>query len=470
MAIKSNSGHSVNPARPSEVIYEFANTTPSQVLHSVSAAAAASSEWARTTPGHRAETLLAIAANLSENAEDLALLITREEGKVLGSSAGEVRKTIEQFRFAAHLAYEVEGRTYPQESHGQFAYTLRSPLGVVVAITPWNFPLSLAARKIAPALAAGNAVLFKPSPVTAGSGRALVDACHAAGVPAAILTLVEGDDHDAMAAMVGAPEVRAVSFTGSDAVGAILQRTTNPSARRQFEMGGHNASLVSASADLERAAQAVSAGALGLTGQACTATDRVLVQREVLHEFLPHLVAAMQKLQVGPGVEPTSSIGPVATAGQYERLTKLLESATQAGNVLAQIQPEPSVDPSGYWIPPTVLTDVPVGHQLNTGEVFGPLLSVIPIDSVHEGLALVNSSEHGLVSAIHTQDLDEAQRFAQHAESGIVKVNQSTTGNGVAPPFGGLKASSSGAFPEGGRSALDFVTGTKTIYIGYQED
>lgn len=470
MTIAPSSDRSVNPAKPSETVYEFANTTVGEVRTSLSKAEAASTAWARTTPAHRAEILLAVAAELSENAELLATLITREEGKTLGSSAGEVRKTIEQFRFASHLSYEVEGRTYPQENHGQFAYTLRSPLGVVVAITPWNFPLSLAARKIAPALAAGNAVLFKPSPVTAGSGRALVDACHAAGVPESVLILVEGDDHDAMAAMVGAAEVRAVSFTGSDGVGAILQRTAHPRARRQFELGGHNAAIVAASADVKHAAQMVSTGAFGLTGQACTATDRVLVQREILDDFLGHLVSATNNLRVGPGLDPTSSIGPVATAAQHVRLSELLDSATRAGTVLAQIQPEASVDPSGYWIPPTIFSGVPADHRLNTSEVFGPLLSVIVIDSVQDGVALVNASEHGLVSAIHTQDLNEAQRFAQHAQSGIVKVNQSTTGNGVAPPFGGWKASSSGAFPEGGRSSLDFVTDTKTIYMGYQED
>lgn len=470
MTVVSNSGRSVNPAKPSETVYEFPNTTVEQVHASLREAEAASSAWARTTPAHRAELLLAVATELADKAESLATLITREEGKPIGSSTGEVAKTIEQFRFASHLAYEVEGRTYPQENHGQFAYTLRSPLGVVVAITPWNFPLSLAARKIAPALAAGNTVVFKPSPVTASSGRALVDLCHAAGVPESVIILVEGDDHDAMAAMVGAPEVRAVSFTGSDGVGAILQRTANPRARRQFELGGHNAAIVATSADIEQAAQMVSTGAFGLTGQACTATDRVLVQRDVLDDFVGHLVASTEKLRVGPGLDRSFNIGPVATAAQHQRLSALLDSAASAGTVLAQIQPESSVDPAGYWIPPTIFTDIPADHALNTGEVFGPLLSIIVIDSVQDGLALINSSEHGLVSAIHTRDLHEAQRFAQHAESGIVKVNQSTTGNGVAPPFGGWKASSSGAFPEGGRSALDFVTDTKTVYLGYQED
>lgn len=470
MTVASRLGRSVDPANPSETVYEFANTSADEVCALVQSADSASRDWARTTPARRADILLAVADELDKNIDSLATLITREEGKTIGSATGEVRKTIEQFRFASQLAYQVEGRTFPQEAAGQFAYTLRSPLGVIVAITPWNFPLSLAARKIAPALAAGNPVVFKPSPVTAGCGRALVDACHAAGVPESAIVLVEGDDHEAMAALVGAPEVRAVSFTGSDGVGAILQRTTHPRTRRQFELGGHNASIVAASADIAAAAQAVSNGAFGLTGQACTATDRVLVDRSVLDDFVAQLVEISLKLRVGPGLDTSSNIGPVATPAQYERLNALLEAATQSGTVLGQVELDSSLEASGYWVPPTIVTDLPEDHAMNTAEVFGPLLSVIPIDSVTDGLKIINESKHGLVSAIHTRDLHEAQRFAQHAETGIVKLNQSTTGNGVAPPFGGWKESSSGAFPEGGTSALDFVTDTKSVYLGYQED
>lgn len=460
---------SVNPAAPSQVVHEFVATSADQVRASLGTAAAAAPRWAATSPAQRAAILSKVADALLAQAAELALLVTREEGKTVAAATGEVRKTAEQFRFAAQLAYQVEGSTYPQETSGTFAYTLRSPLGVIVAITPWNFPVSLAARKIAPALAAGNAVLFKPSPVTAGAGETFTRICHAAGVPEEVLGLVQGDDREAMAALVGGQQVAAVSFTGSDAVGELLRRTTNSRARLQFELGGHNAAVVCADADLERAARAVASGAFELTGQACTATDRVLVERPAYETFSRLLGEQVERMRVGSGENPASTVGPVATAAQHERLTDLLASACRAGTVLGQADIDPSADPDGYWVPPTVLADLPEDHPVNTREVFGPLLSVVPVDSAQTATEMVNASTHGLVTAIHTSNLTTAHRFAQRVTCGIVKVNDRTTGNGVAPPFGGWKASSSGSFPEGGRTALDFVTDAKTVYFGYEE-
>ncbi|RCW45833.1 aldehyde dehydrogenase (NAD+) [Halopolyspora algeriensis] len=467
--VASTSFWSVNPAVPGQVGREFTAATVDQVRDAVRTARAAAPEWAATPPGRRAAVLSGVADELTARTSELALLITREEGKTLAAATGEVGKAAEQFRFAAQLAHQVEGSTYPQESPGTFAYTLRSPLGVVVAITPWNFPVSLAARKIAPALAAGNAVLFKPSRVTAGAGEIFAEACHAAGVPEDVLALVQGDDRAAMDALVGGPEIDAVSFTGSDAVGELLRGTTNARARLQFELGGHNAAVVCADADLARAARAVASGAFELTGQACTATDRVLVEQDVYDDFVTLLSQEVRGMRVGSGEDPASRVGPVATAAQYERLSALLDSAAGAGTVAGQAELDPSVDPDGYWVLPTVLTDVPAEHPLNTDEIFGPLLSVVPVDSVETATARVNASAHGLVTALHTTDLRRAHRFAHQATCGIVKINERTTGNGLAPPFGGWKASSSGAFPEGGRTALDFVTDTKTVYFGYEE-
>ncbi|WP_219418126.1 aldehyde dehydrogenase family protein [Pseudonocardia nigra] len=460
---------SVDPASPGETVHEFVPTTVGEVESAQARASRAAPQWGRTTPAHRAGILNRVADELVARKEELARLITREEGKTLAAATGEVGKTVEQFRFAGQLAYQVEGSTYPQETPGTFTYTLRAPLGVIVAITPWNFPVSLAARKIAPALAAGNVVLFKPSPVTAGTGQMLADACRAAGVPDDVLQVVQGDDRDAMTALVGAREVAAVTFTGSDAVGEILRRTSNTRARLQFELGGHNAAVVCADAKLDAAARKVAAGAFELSGQACTATDRVLVDRRVFDPFVDLLREQVEGMRVGPGLDPSTTVGPVATAAQHRRLTDLLTSASGAGRVAAQSRLDPSLDPDGYWIPPTVLVDVPPDHPLNTREIFGPLLSVVPVDDVEDALAVVNASGHGLVTAVHTADARKAHRFAQLATCGIVKVNERTTGNGVAPPFGGWKASSSGAFPEGGRGALDFVTDTKTVYFGYED-
>jgi aldehyde dehydrogenase (NAD+) len=458
-----------DPASPSQTVVELTAASAADVEAALASAAAASIGWARVTAGQRSAALHRAADALAARAPELASLITREEGKPLSSATGEVSKSVEQLRFAAQLAYQVEGRTFPVETSGTAASTLRTPIGVVVAITPWNFPVSLAARKIAPALAAGNAVIFKPSPVTAGSGQLLADALHEGGVPTEVLQVLHGDDREAMAALVGSEIVAGVSFTGSDAVGALLRGQANPRARLQLELGGHNASVICRDADLDAAARHVVAGAFELTGQACTATDRVLVERSVLGPLVDRLGQAVSELAVGRGDEPGTRVGPVATLAQKTRLSDLLASGTTAGTVVAQADLPTSLDPDGYWVRPTLFTDLPDDHPINTREVFGPLLSVVPVDSVREAIDLVNASRHGLVTAVHTRDLSAALSFASQVTCGIVKVNARTTGNGLAPPFGGWKESSSGAFPEGGVTALDFVTDTKSVYISYEE-
>ncbi|MGX4694771.1 aldehyde dehydrogenase family protein [Streptomyces sp. JNUCC 63] len=456
---------SYNPANPSELVTEVPAAGPEDAVEAVRTAHGAFADWSAAPAGRRAEALHGAAAQLAAEAVELAELISREEGKTVGAARGEVAKTVEQFRLAAQLAFLAEGSTYPAESAAVSAFTLRVPLGVLVAITPWNFPLSLAARKIAPALAAGNTVVFKPSPVTPGVSERLAAACHRGGVPEEALRVVQGDDPEAMAALAGAPEVRAVTFTGSNRTGAALHRAVRPGVRVQFELGGHNAALVCADADLQHAAAEVVGGAFGLTGQVCTATDRVLVDRSVAAEFTELLAERAAKLTAGRGDDPAAAMGPAATAAQRDRVAALLDSAVAAGAKIAgQGTLVPGTDPAGHWLLPTLLTDVPADHPAITGEIFGPLLSVVPVDGPEQALAEINADDHRLVTAIHTRDLATAGRFIRAARYGLVKVNERTTGNGVAPPFGGWGASSSGAFPEGGRTALDFLTDTKTVY------
>jgi alpha-ketoglutaric semialdehyde dehydrogenase len=459
---------SVDPAAPGTVVSRYTPATAADVRALVADAASAGAGWAGAPPGRRASVLTRIAELIERRADEIAALITREEGKPLAAARGEAGKSAEQFRLAAQLAYQVEGATYPEETGATFTYTLRGPIGVIAAITPWNFPLSLAARKIAPALAAGNAVLFKPSPVTAGVGGWLAEVAAEAGLPAGVLALVQGHAPEAMTALVAAGEVGGVSFTGSDPVGALIRRAAHGRARLQLELGGRNAAVVCADADLATAATKVAAGAFDLTGQACTSTDRVLVAESVVDRFVELLAGQVRELRVGPGDRAGVTTGPVATEGQLRRLTALRDSAVAAGaRVAAEGVPVGDRDPDGWWVTPTLFTDVPPGHELIEGEVFGPYLSVLPVDSAEEALGLVNSSSHGLVTAIHTADLGTAHRFAHRVRTGLVKINDRTTGNGVAPPFGGWKASSGGAFPEGGRQALDFVTDTKTVYLSY---
>lgn len=460
---------SVNPADPAEVVGSFGASTVVDVRDAIASAQSAQGAWAALPPGRRATLLGEIGSALTRHADELAALVTREEGKSLGESRGEIQKAAEQFHFASQLAYQVEGTTFPDEEPSTFSYTVRSPLGVVVVITPWNFPVSLPARKIAPALAAGNTVVFKPSPATAAVGELLVGICRAAGLPEGVLQLVQGSEPAAMDALVTDARVAAVTFTGSDAVGAALEEKTRPGVRLQLELGGHNLVVVCGDADLRAAAESVVRGGVGLTGQACTATDVVLVEAAAYREFLDAVAVEIGRIHVGDGRREGTSCGPVATYGQFTRLLALRESALEAG---AEPVGKATVSPGatgseGYFVEPQVFAAVPEDHDLATREIFGPFVGVRPIGRFEEGLEAVNADDHGLVTAIHTSNLATASRFAREARCGIVKINRRTTGNGVSPPFGGWKASSSGAFPEGGRQALDFFTQTKTVYAGF---
>ncbi|MCU4187242.1 aldehyde dehydrogenase family protein [Acidiferrimicrobium sp. IK] len=459
---------SVNPAAPSDVVAEIASTTPDELEKILDAAVDAQLGWARTTPSRRAAVMGAIAAGLAASSDELVALIVREEGKTVAEATVEVIKSAEQFTFAAQLAYMVEGTQFPEEEPGTAAYTLRSPLGVVGAITPWNFPLSLPARKLAAALAVGNAAVFKPSPVVAAAGDRLVRIINDAGMPAGLLGLVQGADPATMAALAGDPRLRAVTFTGSDGVGERLAGSLHRFARIQMELGGRNAAVVAADADLKRAATDIAKAAFGQAGQTCTATDRVLVERSVADRLTEMLSARVSELVVGPGVRPDVSFGPVATAEQKSRLEAVFASARHAGcRLLAQGRIAEDVDPDGYWVAPVLYGDVPADHRLLREEMFGPVLSIVAVDSVAEAVRDINADGHGLVAALHTASLTTASRFARDVRCGLVKINGRTTGNGVAPPFGGWRASSSGAFPEGGRQAIDFFTETKTVYSTY---
>lgn len=459
---------SVNPARPDEVVGEFDAATAAQVRAAIARAVSVQAEWAARPAGARAAIIGGVAHALARETPVLAPLITREEGKSLAESQAEVRKAAEQFHFAAQLCYLVEGTTYPSEQPGVFTYSLRSPVGVVVAITPWNFPVSLPARKIGPALAAGNAVVFKPSPVTAAVGAKLVQILAQAGVPDGLVQLIQGDDPEAMDALVGSPAVRAISLTGSGFVGDKVRAAGHRHARLQAELSGHNATVVLADADLDAAAREVVRGAFGLTGQACTASARILIDRDIFDDVADRVARATSALRCGPGDMAGVTCGPVATQAQYDRLVALLDSARGAGaRVVAEGSLVAERDPRGWFVTPTVLAGLDGKHPVNADEVFGPVLSLVPVTGVDEAIEIVNASDQGLASGVYTRDLATAHRFAAEVHCGVVKINQRTTGNGIAPPFGGWKASSAGAFPEGGRQALDFFTETKSVYCQF---
>lgn len=457
-----------NPACPSEVVGTFEPTTSDQVSAKIAVASEAQLQWAVQPAAERATVVGAVAHALARQTHELVELIVREVGKTTREAAVEVRKATEQFHFASQLAYLAEGTTYPVEDPGTFAYTLRVPVGVVAAITPWNFPLSLAARKMATALALGNAVVFKPSPVAGVVGEFLARTAHEAGIPSEVLQLVHGDEPAAMAALLGDRRLRAVSFTGSDAVGTLVHRDVHRFARLQLELGGRNAAVVAADADIEKAATDIAAAAFGQCGQTCTSTDQVLVAADVYRELCDALARRVSAMVVGPGDRGTITCGPVATSGQLQRLQRIMADAESAGaRCLARGTVLDGVDPEGYWLAPALYDEVPAGQALVEEEVFGPALSVRRVAGMAEAIDVINAGDHGLVASLHTTDMASAQQFAYQVTCGIVKINGRTTGNGIAPPFGGWKRSSSGAFPEGGRGGVEFFTETKTVYASW---
>ena len=456
-----------NPADVEDCLGRFPASGAEDAERAVAAVAAAWPSWAATAPEARAEVLRRTADIIAARTGDLARELTREEGKTLEEATGEVRRTAANFRLYAGEALHLYGETYPTDG-GQLACTLRTPVGVVVAITPWNFPVSIPARKLGPALAAGNCVVFKPSEISPLMGHRLVEALLEAGLPPQTIALVHGQGPALGAALVRAPGVGAVTFTGSYAVGAAIQRTIGPDRRCQLEMGGKNPVVVLADADLDKAAAIILRGAFGLAGQACTGTSRVLVEASLHDALLQRLVAAAEAMTVGDGLGAGVKMGPLATAAQLDKVLTYIRRGQKEGAVLVAggDRPAGAAYARGHFIRPTIFAEVPPQSCLAREEIFGPVLAVQRISGLDEAIRLANDVEYGLAAAIVTRDLAQALRFAREVDAGIVKVNSPTTGVALNAPFGGLKHSSNQAAKEqAGATVMDFYTHLKTVYL-----
>jgi alpha-ketoglutaric semialdehyde dehydrogenase len=454
-----------NPADERELVATAPDSTADDARAAVAAVAAGYREWAERGPEVRARTLERAADIMERAPGQLAAELVREEGKTLAEARAEVTRTPANLRFYAGEALRLSGQTY-QAADRSLIFSSREPVGVVVAITPWNFPLNIPARKLGPALAAGNGVVFKPSEVTPLMGQRLVEALLEAGVPAGALALVHGGAA-AGAALVADERVGAVTFTGSCAVGAAIHHAAGPARRCQLEMGGKNPVVVLPDADLDRAAQIVDRGAFGLSGQACTGTSRVIVHEKVHDALLARLVDGARRRRLGNGLADGVDSGPLATRGQLERVRGYLDSGTaDGGRLMTGDEPLGAELAGGYFARPAVFTDVEPGSRLAQEEVFGPVLSFHRVGSFEEAVTVANQSEYGLAAGIVTGDLGQALRFAREADAGVVKVNQPTTGVAINAPFGGVKQSSSQTFKEqAGDTMMKFYTVDKTIYI-----
>jgi alpha-ketoglutaric semialdehyde dehydrogenase len=456
-----------NPADTRDVVSVAPESSVDDVSAAVEAAAAAAAEWRRTTPSARADLLTKAARILESRAADIAAEMVREEGKPLADARMESGRTPKNLELYAGEAYRLTGATFPSDDT-PLVYSTRDPLGVVGVITPWNFPLNMASRKIGPALAAGNTVVFKPSPMTPLMGDRLASAFIEAGAPAGVVNVVHG--FDAGAHLVADTRVAAVSFTGSLAVGRRIHATMGLGRRAQLELGGKNPVVVLADADLDAAAQVVARSSFSLSGQACTGAGRILVDNRVHDELLERVVKLAEAYVVGPGDRDGVTMGPLVAPSAVEAMEAAVERAVADGARVAcgGTRPDNADLQRGCYFPATVLVDVEEGSLIACDEVFGPVIGFERIDGLDHALASANNVEYGLAAAICTRDMAAAQRFAAEVQAGMVRINRPTVGAALNAPFGGIKQSGTGMHKEQlGPTVMDFYTQSRTVWMGH---
>lgn len=459
-----------NPADIRETVASFPRSGKREVQNALQACRNSFTSWSKLTPIARGRFLSKAAQILESRKNDLARSLTIEEGKTLAESQGEVQRAIDIFRFFGGWSYTLGGTTIPHDLPNNLLYTIRQPLGVVGLITPWNFPIAIPAWKMAPALLAGNTVLIKPASQVPGPALELARALQEAGLPEGVLNVVVGEGREVGESLVADPCVQALSFTGSYPVGyAIYQILAKRMARAQMEMGSKNPTIVLADADLDLAATLVMKAAFGLTGQACTATSRVLVASSVIEPFTQKLIEKTRSIKVGNGLDPDVTMGPAVSQSQLDNDLKYIDIALQQGARLlyggGRTQDEKARH--GFFMNPAILADVTPNMRIACEEVFGPVVGIIPVQDLHEALEIANGVEVGLSAAIVTRDLQKAMSYAERIEAGVVKINQISTGLALQAPFGGVKKSSTDTFREQGPGAIEFYSRLKTVYLDY---
>ena len=457
----------VNPADTREIVGRFQASSSEDAQAAVDAAALAFAGWRAMPISKRAKVLLDAADHLEANAAEFALELTREEGKPLNLAKDEFLRSAQTLRFYAIEGQSFSGETFPNDDPDMLVYTLREPLGVVTVISPWNFPVSIPARKIAPALITGNTIVFKPSSDAPLSGYRLAEALIRSGLPKGVLNFITGSAAQVGAVITESPQVKAVSFTGSTAAGRQIHERVPLTTRTQMELGGKNPLIVMEDADLDKAVDLAIKGGLSLTGQACTGTSRILVVKEVRAAFTEKLVARVKALKIGSGTVAGMDVGPLATAKQLETVLSYVEIGRQeATHLVGGVRLSGEGYDHGYYVSPAVFGDVSSSMRIAREEIFGPVLAIIEVDDYQDAVAKANDTPYGLSAAIATRNPRYMHDFANDIQSGTVKINRTTTGNLINAPFGGLKWSSSSTFRESGRTALEFYTQTKTVYRG----
>jgi len=455
----------INPSNLSDVVGEYARANETQVRAAIAAARAAFPAWSRGGVQARADMLDRIGSEILARKDELGALLSREEGKTKPEGVGEATRAGYLFRFFAGEVVRQAGEVLPSVRPGIKVEITREPVGVVGIITPWNFPIAIPAWKIAPALAYGNCVVFKPADLVPGCAWALAEIIARAGVPSGVFNLVMGRGSVVGEVLSNDPGVDAVSFTGSAAVGRrVAQNCAARLAKVQLEMGGKNPQVVLDDADLDTAVNVSLQSAFFSTGQRCTASSRLIVTQGIHDRFVAALVEKMKKLKVDDALKEGTDIGPVVDRQQLEQDLRYIELGRKEGAKLAAGGERLKRATEGFYLEPALFVDTTAQMTINRDEIFGPVASVIRAKDYDEALAMANDTPYGLSSGIATTSLKHAEHFKRNSAAGMVMVNLPTAGVDYHVPFGGRKGSSYGP-REQGRYAVEFYTTVKTAYV-----
>ncbi|MCU1384051.1 MAG: aldHT 2 [Acidobacteria bacterium] len=468
-SVSGNVFENRNPADDADVIGVFQKSTAADAARAVDAARRAFAHWRLVPAPKRAELLFRAAQLLAERKEALARDMTREMGKVLDETRGDVQEAIDMTYFMAGEGRRQYGQTVPSELRDKFAMSIRQPVGVCAIITPWNFPMAIPSWKIIPALVCGNTVVFKPATLTPLSAINFVKILEEAGIPPGVVNLVTGGGGDVGNALLVSDAVRVVSFTGSTEVGRIVSEQAAPSFKKvHLEMGGKNVIMIMEDANLELAVEGCLWGGFGTSGQRCTAASRVVVHEKVYRQFLDQFVARAAALRVGDGLDPATQMGPSISRGQLDTVIKYVEIGRQEGARLAcgGHALSSGAHARGFFHEPTIFADVAASMRIAQEEIFGPVVSVIPCRSYEQAVTIGNGVQYGLSASIYTQDVNRAFAAMRDMDTGIFYVNAPTIGAEVHLPFGGTKSTGNG-HREAGTAALDVFSEWKSVYVDF---
>jgi acyl-CoA reductase-like NAD-dependent aldehyde dehydrogenase len=458
-----------NPADISDVVAEAPASTAAEAAEACDAAARAFEGWRNTPAPVRGQILFRVQRRMEERRQELAEALTREEGKTIAESRGEIQRAINVVEFFAGEARRITGETIPSELPNNFCYTVKQPMGPVGIITPWNFPVAIPIWKMAPALVSGNPVVFKPASLTPLTATLLVEIFDESGVPPGVVNLVYGGGREVGDTIVRHPAIQAVSFTGSNDVGTgLYSAAAARGIKCQCEMGGKNPIVILEDADLDLAVESTVQGAFGSTGQRCTATSRAVVVDSIANEFLERLEARTASLVVGNGLNPGTHVGPSVDERQLETVLGYVETGKHEGARLVcggdRVRDEGR--DRGYFVSPAIFDRVDEHMRIAQEEIFGPVLSIIRVPDTGKALSVANGVRFGLSASVYTTDVASMFRFVDRLDAGIIHVNSPTVGGEAHIPFGGMKATGVG-LREMGRVAIDFYTELKVVYVDY---